>query len=99
MLPLLIIKYAIHNDLATQTITHKFLINYPLILTIPITYTSLGIFFNQSFYKISNGNSNKDLCYFFSIMNLLFLAILTIIHIYFARCETIMDDNNILKLD
>ncbi|CAD8096305.1 unnamed protein product [Paramecium primaurelia] len=32
-------------------------------------------------------------------MNLLFLAIVTGIHVYFGRCETIMDDNNILKLD
>ncbi|CAD8187956.1 unnamed protein product [Paramecium octaurelia] len=99
MLPLFIIKYAIHRDLATQMITHKFLINYPLILTIPIAYTSFAVFFNESIYTISDQNSNRDLSFFFSIMNLLFLIFLTGIHIYFARCETIMDDNNILKLE
>ncbi|CAD8106811.1 unnamed protein product [Paramecium sonneborni] len=99
ILVLLIIKFIFHHDQPTQTIIHNFLINYPLILTIPIMYTSFSIFLNESFFKLSSGNSNKDLCFFFSIMNLIFLTIVTVIHIYFARCETLMDDNNILKLD
>ncbi|CAD8179923.1 unnamed protein product [Paramecium pentaurelia] len=93
--------YVRNKSITLQYILHSFLTYYQLLFQIPIIYSALKFVYDQ---EICN---NSDLCnsdsrigvILIGSFNIIFTLILNSIHIYFGRCEKLMEDNYILTLD
>ncbi|CAD8196985.1 unnamed protein product [Paramecium pentaurelia] len=94
--------YFLRNKSTTiQYILHTFLTYYQLLFQIPILYSALSFIYDQKICNLS------DICtlemrigmIFIGSLNIIFTLILNTIHIYFGRCEKLMEDNYILTLD
>lgn len=77
------------------------MIHYPLIFFIPGTYLNLNFLIDSNICDVSDFcvNENKIIFIIIAVINLLVILIIKLIHLYFARCDNIKNDNIIFKLN
>ncbi|CAD8084274.1 unnamed protein product [Paramecium sonneborni] len=89
------------KSITLQYILHSFLTYYQLLFQIPIIYSALSFTYNQQICDLSEICTQQGRIGIILIgsLNIIFTMILNSIHIYFGRCEKLMEDNYILTLD
>ncbi|CAD8192004.1 unnamed protein product [Paramecium octaurelia] len=93
--------FAKNKSVTLQYILHSFLTYYQLLFQIPIIYSALRFIYDQQICD------DSDICtsdarvgvILIGLLNIIFTLVLNSIHIYFGRCEKLMEDNYILTLD
>ncbi|CAK68012.1 unnamed protein product (macronuclear) [Paramecium tetraurelia] len=90
-----------NKSTSLQHILHSFLTYYELLFQIPILYSALSFIYDQEICNLSDfcASAGRIGMILIGSLNIIFALILNSIHIYFGRCEKLMEDNYILTLD